>query len=137
LNPNCLEAAGRRIARFHPEIYRQNVLEPVRQDIRRFDSISLTWLLHCFPGSIYSKAAVFENLKTLLNPGGVIFGGTLLHGGVHPHWLASRLMSVYNEKAIFTNMQDDLEGLKAVLQRSFSRSSVEVVGCGALFSGEV
>src|SRR5206468_12623812 len=44
----------------------------------RFDSISLTYLLHCLPGTINTTSAVFRHLKPLLNQSGVMFGTTLL-----------------------------------------------------------
>lgn len=135
LNPNCLEAARRRLARYRPEVYRANVLEPIQHEIEKFDSISLSWLLHCLPGTIYTKASVFEHLKALLNPGGVIFGATLLHDGVRHSRASRRLMALYNSRGIFTNVHDDIEGLKKVLGASFPGITVEIVGCAALFSG--
>ena len=137
LNPNCLEGAGNRIARYCPEIYRANVLDPMGREIPRFDSISMTYLLHCFPGTIKTKSAVFQYLKPLLNTGGVVFGATLLSHGVKSNWAAKRLMAFYNSKGIFTNDQDDLQGLRAVLSEHLTGVSVEVAGCAALFSGRV
>jgi SAM-dependent methyltransferase len=134
LNPNCLEATARRVARYQPEVYRANVLEPLALDIKKFDSIGLNYLLHCLPGTIESKAAVFDHLNALLNPGGVMFGATLLHEGVSRNWAARRLMAVYNRKGIFTNLHDDLNGLRQALARQFSRVTLEVIGCAALFS---
>jgi len=135
LNPNCLEAASRRIARYRPEIYRANVLQPIPNHIPKFDSISITWLLHCLPGSIHTKAAVFENLKPMLNPGGVIFGSTLLNDGVLQNSISRRLMAVYNAKGIFTNANDSLDGLEQVLRENFRHTTIETIGCGALFAG--
>jgi len=43
-------------------------------------------------------------------------------------------MDFYNKKGIFSNVADDLEGLKRELGRRFKEASVEVVGCAALFS---
>lgn len=134
LNPNCLQAAGSRVARYHPEVYRANVLEPMMLEIPRFDSISMTYLLHCLPGTIKTKSAVFQHLRPLLNPKGVLFGATLLAEGVHRSWAARRLMAFYNSRGIFTNDQDDLQGLRAVLAEHFTTVSVDVVGCAALFS---
>jgi hypothetical protein len=136
LNPNCLEAASRRLVRYQPEIYRANVLEPIPYEIPKFDSISLNFVLHCLPGAIQAKASAFEHLKALLNPGGVIFGTTLLHGGVRHNRISKRLLALYNSKGIFSNLQDDSEGLQKVLSASFSSTHVEIVGCAALFSGE-
>ena len=135
LNPNCLEATSQRLTRYRPEIHRANVLEPIRLDVPRFDSIGLNYLLHCLPGTIRSKSAVIRHLKPLLNAGGVIFGSTLLSGGVHRSGAAKRLMAFYNSKGIFTNDHDDLEGLRAALSDHLTAVKVEVVGCAALFSG--
>ncbi len=136
LNPNSLEFTARRMARFQPETYRVNVLEPISVEVSRFDSVGMSYLLHCLPGTIQNKAVVFEHLKSLMNPSGVLFGATLLHEGVKRSWLAKRLMKVYNTKGIFTNTKDDLDGIKQILKQHFSESSVEVVGSAALFWGK-
>ncbi len=137
LNPQALAFAAARIARYTPERYRCNVLEPVSLDVERFDSVGVNYLLHCLPGSIESKAMVLDHLKALMNPGAVLFGSTLLQGGVRRGGAAKRLMAFYNKKGIFSNREDDLDSLKRVLAQRFSEVSVEVVGCAALFSGRV
>jgi len=137
LNPACLDAAATRVARYRPEVYRANVLDPSGLEIPRFDSISMTYLLHCLPGTIKTKSAVFRHLKPLVNQGGVMFGATLLSEGVDRSWAAKRLMAFYNSKEIFTNDQDDLQGLRAMLSEHLTAVTVEVVGCAALFSGRV
>jgi len=137
LNPNCLDAAANRVARYRPEVYRANILDPIGLEISRFDSISMTYLLHCLPGTIKTKSAVFRHLKPLLNQGGVMFGATLLSEGVYRGWAAKRLMAFYNSKGIFTNEHDDLQGLRDVLSEHLNNVTVEVVGCAALFSGRV
>lgn len=71
----------------------------------------------------------------LMNPGAVLFGSTLLQGGVDRSWFAKRLMDLYNRKGIFSNENNDLDDLKRVLGHRFGSVSVEVVGCAALFSG--
>lgn len=135
LNPNCLDAASRRVARYKPEVHRANVLEPIEDNIPRFESVGMNYLLHCLPGTIRSKAVVFKHLKALLTPRGILFGSTLLMGGVERNWLARRLMARYNAYRVFTNTHDDLEGLRWALSQHLSDISVEVVGCAALFSG--
>ncbi|MGH7252278.1 MAG: class I SAM-dependent methyltransferase [Nitrospiraceae bacterium] len=137
LNPNCLDATSRRVARYKPEVYRANVLEPIEDNIPRFESVGMNYLLHCLPGTIRSKAVVFKHLKALLTPRGILFGSTLLMGGVERNWLARRLMARYNAYRVFTNTHDDLEGLRWALSQHLSDISVEVVGCAALFSGRV
>ena len=99
--------------------------------------MAMNYLLHCLPGSIESKAAAFDHVKPLMTPGAVVFGSTLLQGGVRRSWLARRLMETYNRKGIFSNRDDDLDGLKRALGRRFRDVSIEVVGCAALFSARV
>jgi 2-polyprenyl-3-methyl-5-hydroxy-6-metoxy-1,4-benzoquinol methylase len=135
LNPDTLEFASKRIARYKPKTFRRNVLEPISTDGERFDSVGVNYLLHCIPGSMESKAVAFDHLKTLLNPNGVLFGATLLQGGVTRNWFAKRLMAVYNKKGVFSNEQDNLEELTRTLKQRFRDVSVEVVGCTAMFSG--
>jgi 2-polyprenyl-3-methyl-5-hydroxy-6-metoxy-1,4-benzoquinol methylase len=136
INPNCLEVAKQRIARYRPEVYRANVLDPIKLQIPKFDSIGLTWVLHCLPGTISTKASVVEHLKTLLNPGGMFFGATLLNGGVRHTAISKRLTNAYNAKGIFTNLHDDAAGLKRMLGEHLTETKVEVIGCSALFCGK-
>jgi hypothetical protein len=97
----------------------------------------MNYLLHCLPGSMESKAVVFDHLQALMDPNAVLFGSTLLQGGVTRSWLATRLMALYNRRGIFSNERDDLDGLTRALDQRFRDVSVTVVGCIALFSGRV
>ena len=135
LNANCLEAAGTRVARFGPESYLANVLEPIELDVPKFDSLGMNYLLHCLPGTIASKASAFDHLTPLLNPGSVVFGATLLHDGVERNWLARKVMDRNNAHGIFSNTHDDLAGLELALAQRLTDPVVEIVGCVALFSG--
>lgn len=134
LNAETLAFASQRIARYKPETYRRNVLEPIAMGAGKFDSVGINYLLHCIPGSIESKAVAFDHLKALMNPNAVLFGSTLLQGGVPRSWFARRLMDLYNKKGIFANERDDLDGLQRALASRFRDVSVQVVGCAALFS---
>jgi SAM-dependent methyltransferase len=134
LNPNSLAAASRRIQRYGPKTHQGNALEPFGLEAGAFDSIGLNWLLHCMPGDIASKGAVFDHCKTVLAPGGVVFGSTVLNQGV-PHNPFSRwMMNVLNSRGAFTNLEDDLAGLQRELDRRFSDVRVEVVGSVAIFA---
>ena len=137
VSPLSVIVAAPRVARYAPEVYRANVLEPIELDVPKFDSVGLNYLLHCLPGSIRVKAVVFEYLRALANPGAVIFGATLLGGGVPRNWLARKVMDRNNTNGIFSNAGDDLEGLRWVLSEHLSRSEIEVVGCVAVFSGRL
>ncbi|MFQ5937932.1 MAG: class I SAM-dependent methyltransferase [Acidiferrobacterales bacterium] len=133
LNPNCLEFTASRIERYAPKSYRRNVLEPLDIDEKAFDSIAVNYLLHCLPGAIHTKTAVFRNVNAFLKPGGIVFGATLLQGGVQRSFLAKRLMDFYNAKRVFTNVADDLVGLKRILADHYSECATDVRGCAALF----
>lgn len=137
LNPDALAFACRRIARYRPESWRGNVLEPVSPvsiDGDGFDSVALNYLLHCLPGSIGSKAVVFDHLRAVMKSNAVLFGATLLSGGVGRSRAAPHLMAFYNRRGIFCNKGDDLTGLERALRQRFRDVSIAAVGCAALFS---
>jgi ubiquinone/menaquinone biosynthesis C-methylase UbiE len=137
LNPNSLTVAAQRLRRYNPTIQLANVMEPMRFDAPAFDSIALNYILHCLPGTMRSKQVVFDNLTSWLNPQGVLFGTTILGQDIHPNWLARKLMKLYNAKAIFSNSEDTLTDLEAILKRSFRSYSTQVVGCVAFFKGRL
>jgi hypothetical protein len=137
VNEPCLETTTCRVSRYRPEVYRANVLAPITFGARPFESLALNYLLHCLPGTLETKGAVFENLAPLVNPGGVVFGATLLHGGVHRNRLARHVMKWCNARGIFSNAGDDVDGLQLVLGTHLVDAVIEVVGCVALFSGRV
>ncbi len=137
LNPDTLDFCARRIARYHPETYRRNVLAPIAIDAEKFDSVGISYLLHCLPGTMDSKSATFDHLTALMKPDAVIFGATLLQDGVTHNWLAKRLMRTYNDKGVFSNKDDHLDDLVRNLQLRFSEVSVEISGSAALFSARV
>jgi hypothetical protein len=137
MNANSLDFAARRIARYKPESYVRNVLEEIPFEGERFDSVGLNYLLHCLPGDMSAKARCFDFLAQLMKPGATIFGATLLQGGVIRSAAARALMRFYNSKGVFSNTQDDLDTLGRELQKRFSDVSIDVVGCGALFSARL
>lgn len=137
MNPDTLEFASGRIARYRPETYRQNILEEITASIAPFDSVGVNYLFHCMPGAIADKAVAFDHLKRVMNPGACIFGSTILQGGVNRGWAAKELMAFYNKKGIFSNTEDDLAGLKSTLETRFRNVAVEIVSCVALFAGYV
>lgn len=134
LNPETLAYASQRIARYRPETCQRNVLEPIAYDGEPFESVGVNYLLHCLPGTIASKSATFDHLRPLLKPGAVVFGSTLLQGGVERGAAAKRLMAFYNSKGIFGNEHDDLAGLDRELRKRFDDVRIDVVGCAAVFS---
>jgi SAM-dependent methyltransferase len=136
LNPNSLHVAAKRLARYRPEIYRASVFEPLSIGGLGFDSIGASALLHCLPGTMRTKAVALDHLRAVLNPGGILFGVTLLHDGVERAWPARLAMRVFNALRVFSNTDDSLAGLREELATRFVDVSIRVVGCIALFSGK-
>ena len=136
LNENSLSAASRRIRRYAPATIQANVLEPVELGAARFDSIAANYLFHCLPGELEWKVrTVASNLRPYLAQSGVLFGSTILGRGVAHNLLGRRLMRLYNRKGIFSNVEDDEQGLERGLASQLTDVEIEVVGAVALFAG--
>jgi len=134
LSPYSLEWAARRIARYQPIVHRADVLEPFQVDGGGFESAGVTYLLHCLPGDLASKAVVFDHLCPNLAPGAVVFGATILGAGVRHNLAGRALMRAYNKRGIMGNARDTVEALEAALARRFTRHQIEVHGAVAMFT---
>ncbi len=134
LNLSALDFTAKRIARYHPETYQHNILEPIEFEVDKFDSVSINYLLHCLPGTMQEKTVIFEHLQSLMNPDAVLFGSTLLQSGVTQNWASRRLMAFYNRRGIFSNREDSFVDLQQALTQRFREVSIEVVGCAAIFA---
>lgn len=137
LNPNSLAAAGKRIERFAPATVTADALQPLPEAMPStpFASVGMNYLLHCLPGAMPDKAAaVFANVAPHVAPGGVVFGSTILTGGVRLPPQAKALVKAYNRKGIFHNEGDSLDGLAAALDDAFDSHTVDVAGRVALFT---
>jgi SAM-dependent methyltransferase len=132
-NPDSLRHTEVRMVRYSPEVYRADALAPIELGVRAFDSIAINYVLHCMPGCLAEKGVAFANLKALLNPGGVLFGSTVLREGVPCDLRARVFMRLYNARKVFCNLEDSLADLTAALNRSFRRVQIEVIGCVAEF----
>lgn len=120
--PRVLHEASIGGVRPDPATYRVNVLAPIAFDAPKFDSVGLNYLLHCLPGAMRSKGVVLQHLRALTNPGGVVVGATLLHDRVRRNWLARQVMARNNAHGIFSNADDDLDGLRSVLAQHLARA---------------
>jgi hypothetical protein len=119
------------------QLIQHSVFEPLpKEHIGAYDSISLNYILHCLPGCLPLKAShVATTLLPALvqSPDSVLYGSTILGRGVHKTWFARFLFGVYNPRGIFSNLDDDEEGLKAGLAPYFEEVDVKVEGMVALF----
>jgi SAM-dependent methyltransferase len=136
-NPEVLRYAAHRLRRYAPMVHAADALKPITLEPRSFRSAALGYVLHCLPGQLSDKAVVLDNIAPLIEPGGVIFGTTILHDGVHHTRLARRLMRLYNHGGIFSNLEDDLGSLRHELGRRFDHHELEVLGAVALFAVRV
>lgn len=133
LNPNSLQVSAKRLARYNPEVYQNSALESFDVRAPGFDSAGMVHLLHCLPGNMNAKAVVFQNVKSVLNTGGIVFGSTILGRGPKHNPLANLTLKVNNRKGVMSNLTDDLDGLRGNLRRHFSESDVQLIGSEALF----
>jgi hypothetical protein len=134
MNANCLDFTAKRLARLQPERIQANVLAPIPCRLPGFDSIALNYVLHCLPGNMAYKAAAFGHLKALLNPGGTLFGATVLHEGSRRNPIARAAAGYLNARRIFSNRQDDRAGLEAALRTHFDTVEIDMVGAVARFA---
>ncbi|MFZ1925952.1 MAG: class I SAM-dependent methyltransferase [Solirubrobacteraceae bacterium] len=134
LNENSLEVAARRLARYAPITHQANVLEPWGLQPDSYDSVGMVNVLHCVPGAMPAKTVAFEHARTALAPGGVLFGATILGGGVEHTRLSRMALKGMNRRGVFSNLEDSLEDLDAGLGRVFDSHEVHVEGAVALFT---
>ena len=137
LNPNTLEVSARRISRYRPEKYEADITRELPLNLPHFDSIGINYLLHCLPGVMPEKEAVFKNAKSLLNKNGVVFGATILGHATQGNFLARKLIEIYNAKKIMSNSKDTIGDLEALLARNFKEYRVWQQGHVALFSARI
>lgn len=134
LSVACLEKTKHTVSRYAPEIYVQNLLEPLRHNIPAFDSIGISYVLHCVPGDIHHKCQGLLHLKPLLKQDGILFGTTVLSKGVSKNILARSAMWLFNVIGVFNNREDSATDLERFLRTHFQILEFEIVGVTAFFS---
>jgi hypothetical protein len=133
INRHCLDRAAKRLARFRPELIEASLLEPINLRIAPFDSIGLTYVLHCLPGRLRDKLQVVDRLRPLMHERAVLFGATIFGRGIVPNRAARALLDLYNSKGVFNNRDDDLESLTEGLRQRFGDVAIARHGCVATF----
>lgn len=126
LNQASLSAARRRIEDTSPETAvqcrTQSFFDPVAG---RFDSIAVNFLLHCIPGQ--DKWRRLAELRDNLEPGGRLFGSTVVLDPDTATVPARILGAVYNRLGVFGNRQDSAEQLEQALA-GFAEYEVRRIG---------
>ncbi|WFB10708.1 class I SAM-dependent methyltransferase [Streptomyces sp. LX-29] len=133
LNPATLDFTAKRLAKFRTTQVRANALEPLPLPKASHDSVALSFLLHCIPGSIREKGVALAHAAEVVRPGGVVFGSTILSSGVPVTRAGRSLMAKLNAKGVFHNQQDSLDDLRDQLTKHFVSHDLVVRGCVGLF----
>jgi hypothetical protein len=134
INRHCLELAGRRLARFKPELVQASLFDPLPRMGQPFDSLGLTYVLHCLPGTMTEKLTVLDHLLPLMAGRAILFGATILGRGITPNFAARRLLALYNDRGVFNNLADDEAALEAGLRKRFDQVHIARHGLVALFT---
>ncbi|MGQ0849436.1 MAG: class I SAM-dependent methyltransferase [Actinomycetota bacterium] len=132
-NPNVLAHASRRLARMNPTTVEADVLKslPVKGP---FDSVGLSFVLHCLPGPQPRKAAAISNIASVLAPEGVLFGGTVLGTAENHTRIARAVLWAFNRQGAFDNLGDTVAGLRQILTDTFQTVDIDVFGSVAFFT---
>ena len=128
-----LRHAAKRLEERHPVTVEADVMKPL--PVRGpFDSAALSFVLHCLRGPEGNKAVAVRNIGDVLGPQGVLFGGTVL-GLQSDHTKPARaFLRAANRQGGVDNVGDTAEGLRRILEMSFSAVDVDVVGSAAFFA---
>jgi 2-polyprenyl-3-methyl-5-hydroxy-6-metoxy-1,4-benzoquinol methylase len=137
LNLTCLNKAQKALHQksITTTLYQADVFKKQTALAERFNSISMNYLLHCLPGNMQTKEKCIANAVSMLMPGGVLFGATIV-SDKKLHILPSRMLSnFYNQRGIFSNQEDTSEALLNALGKHLIDIDISIVGCVALFKG--
>jgi SAM-dependent methyltransferase len=135
-NTNVLKHAARRLHRLDVTAVEADVLKPLPLE-GPFESAALSLVIHCLPGPLSRKAKAIENVAAVLSPSGTLFGATVL-GRSAPHsWLGQRVLTAFNRRGAFDNLDDTEEGLRSILEASFERVEIQPLGSIAVFNARI
>jgi hypothetical protein len=132
-NTDVLRHASRRLRHLNVTAVEADALKPLPVD-GPFGSAALNLVIHCLPGPMSRKAMAVANVAATLAPDGVLFGASVLGRSGQHSWLARRVLSAFNRRGAFDNLDDSEEGLREILRSSFGQVRLETVGSIAIFS---
>ncbi len=132
-NTNVLKHAARRLHRLDVTAVEADVLKPLPVD-GPFESAALSLVIHCLPGPMSRKAYAIKNVAAVLSPTGTLFGATVL-GRSAPHsWLGQSVLTAFNRRGAFDNLDDTEDGLRSILRASFEQVEIQPLGSIAVFN---
>lgn len=134
INRDCLDFVEKRIERYRPEVFQENLLEPLELGVPPFRSIGVNYVFHCLPGRLETKTAiVFDQLLPHLVDDGTVFGASVLGSDLPLRLPARLMMGQLNKRGVFSNRNDTLGAMMEALSQRFRTFNVEVQGCVVLF----
>ena len=137
LQPNCLEYAARRLARYRPQVLVHDVLQPMPEVVDRFDSVGIGGVLHCLPGGMRNKSRVFDTIRSLTRSGAKIFGYSLVADRGRRRTRGDFVLRILNRLRVVDNADDRIDDLMRELASRFQDCQVDRVGYLAFFSAVV
>ncbi|KAL8938875.1 MAG: hypothetical protein Q9216_003658 [Gyalolechia sp. 2 TL-2023] len=105
-----------------------DITRPLPPSCPKFNSVSLYYLLHCMPGPVAAKTAVFAHLKHSMTPDGVISGTSVLGKGVSHNIFGRLIMLWMNGKGWFDNRADNAEDFTEALKEHFHFVETRIEG---------
>ena len=133
-NPDVLTHCAERLSDLEPALVEGNLLGSLGVD-GPFDSAALMHVLHCLPDPMASKATAVANVASVLTDDGVLFGGTVLGPDAPGHNAFGRwFVRMANRVGGFSNLEDDTEGLRSILEASFEEVAIDDSAPIAYFS---
>lgn len=135
-NLHCLEVCQKRLGSIKPVMINSDLQHGLPEDLENqvFSSIGMNMLLQHLPGEFHDKGKLFDEIKQHLEPGGTVFGSTLLGRGAARGTMARHLLKRYNKKGLLHNLFDSPRDLYKTLDKYFPDFAVRVEGSIALFS---
>lgn len=132
-NRNVLKLTSQRLKHLDVTAVEADVLKPLPVT-GPFNSAALHLVIHCLPGPLSRKALAVANVAAVLAPTGVLFGASVLGTSGSHSWLARRVLTAFNWRGAFDNLDDSEEGLRQILEASFEHVDLEIVGSAAIFA---
>jgi len=134
LQQNCLRHTAQRIARYQPETYLCNALEPIAFTGGAFDSVALGGILHCLPGNMEEKGKVFDSISSLMTSKTQIFGYTIVNQDIRKTLLSRFVFWILHKLKVINGPLDSASSLATELNKRFHQVSVQTIGCVAIFN---
>jgi hypothetical protein len=131
-NSDVLRHATGKLARFDVNAVEADVLKPLPV-ARPFESAAMNMVIHCLPGPLSRKALAIKNVAAVLSPTGTLFGATILGRAADHSWLGQRVLTAFNKRGAFDNLDDTEDGLRDMLTAYFENVEMRIVRSAAIF----